>query len=106
MATRVLAAYYKLKQDTNYPALNLNAPVQADHATLIRQIAAAGTTLLKNKNKALPIQKPASIAIIGSDAGANPDGVNSCTDRNCNKGVLSMGTSPHLHLRHDHSCIS
>jgi len=91
MATRVLAAYYKLKQDTNYPALNLNAPVQADHATLIRQIAAAGTTLLKNKNKSLPIQKPASIAIIGSDAGANPDGVNSCTDRNCNKGVLSMG---------------
>jgi beta-glucosidase len=92
----VLAAWYKLGQDKSYPAVNKEAPVSAGHAALVREIASAGTVLLKNKNSALPIQAPQSIAVIGSDAGTNPDGINSCSDRTCNKGVLTMGT--HLHL--------
>jgi beta-glucosidase len=90
MTTRVLAAWYKLGQDS-YTPLNKNANTQGDHASLIRQVAAAGTVLLKNKNDVLPVKSPKSIAIIGSDAGPNPDGINSCSMQTCNKGVLTMG---------------
>lgn len=68
---------YLLGQDKNYPKVNLNASVQADHKTLIREIGAASTVLLKNTNKTLPLESPSTIAVIGSDAGSNPDGANS-----------------------------
>jgi beta-glucosidase-like glycosyl hydrolase len=98
MVTRVLAAYYKLDQQQNYPPLALQADVQADHGSLIRQVAAAGTVLLKNSKGALPLKTPASIAIIGSDAGSNPKGPNSCTMNQCDSGVLAMGARRHLHI--------
>jgi beta-glucosidase len=44
--------------------------------SLIRQMDAASTVLLKNTNNVLPLKKPKSIAIIGSGAAANPDGPN------------------------------
>ncbi|KAI0781584.1 glycoside hydrolase family 3 protein [Irpex lacteus] len=102
MATRILAAWYLLGQDKDYPAVNFNSKdpnspinqhvnVQGDHASLIRTIGAASTVLLKNERKALPLKAPKSIAVIGSGAGSNPDGPNACTDRGCNKGVLAMG---------------
>ncbi|THH07422.1 hypothetical protein EW145_g3390 [Phellinidium pouzarii] len=72
MATRILAAWYLLGQDSNYPSVNFDAwnsasgtHVQGDHATLIRQIGAASAVLLKNTNGALPLKAPKSIAIIG-----------------------------------------
>ncbi|KAH7104209.1 glycoside hydrolase superfamily [Auriculariales sp. MPI-PUGE-AT-0066] len=100
MATRTLAAWYLVGQDSGYPATNFNAwnsgsgqhiDVQGTHKTLIRQIGAASTVLLKNTNNALPLAKPASIAVIGSHAGPNSAGPNACTDRGCNTGVLAMG---------------
>ncbi|EIN13535.1 beta-glucosidase [Punctularia strigosozonata HHB-11173 SS5] len=102
MATRILAAWYLVGQDSGYPAVNFNAwnvnaspathvNVQADHANLIRTIAAASTVLLKNTNHVLPLNKPKSIALIGSAAGPNPNGPNGCTDRSCDSGVLAMG---------------
>jgi beta-glucosidase len=102
MATRILAAYYLLKQDQNYPAVNFDAwnqndainkhvDVQNGHGTLIRQIGAASTVLLKNVNKALPLNKPASLAIIGNDAGNNSRGPNGYSDRSGDDGVLAMG---------------
>ncbi|KAG1762842.1 glycoside hydrolase family 3 protein [Suillus occidentalis] len=42
--------------------------VQADHYKLVREIGAAGTVLLKNKNGALPLNKPRNMVLIGSDA--------------------------------------
>ena len=57
---------------------------------LIRQIDAASTVLLKNMGS-LPLKKPRSIAIIGSDAAVNPAGPNACSDRGCNVGTLAMG---------------
>ncbi|KAG8812312.1 hypothetical protein FRC17_002082, partial [Serendipita sp. 399] len=101
MATRILASWYLLGQDRNYPATNLwswdfNDPrnqhvnVQGDHASLIRQIGAASHVLLKNSGT-LPLKKPRSIAIIGSDAAVNPAGPNACADRGCNIGTLAMG---------------
>ncbi|KAL1729777.1 glycoside hydrolase family 3 protein [Schizophyllum commune] len=102
MALRILAAWYLLGQDEGYPETNiwawdLNDPrnlhvdVQADHASLIREIADASTILLKNENSTLPLSAPGSIAIIGNGAGNNSQGINGCVDRSCNDGVLAVG---------------
>ncbi|KAF8575983.1 glycoside hydrolase family 3 protein [Ramaria rubella] len=109
MVTRTMAAFYKMGQDSGYPAVNFDynsetsvlggqvvnehVNVQGDHYKLIREIGAAGTILLKNTNGALPlnIKNIKRIAIFGSDAGPNPDGPNGCSDRGCDQGTLAMG---------------
>ncbi|KIP12630.1 glycoside hydrolase family 3 protein [Phlebiopsis gigantea 11061_1 CR5-6] len=100
LATRILAGWYLLGQDQNYPAVNFDSwdssqgthvNVSADHASLIRTIGAASTVLLKNTNGALPLSKPKTIGIIGNDAGSNPNGPNSFTDRGGDSGVLALG---------------
>jgi beta-glucosidase len=102
MATRILAGWYLLGQDSGYPPVNFDSNdlsnpinqhvnVQGDHAIIIRTIGAASTVLLKNDGQTLPLKSPKSIAIIGSGAGPNPNGPNSCTDRTCDSGVLAMG---------------
>lgn len=91
MVHRILAAWYLTGQDTGYPAVNLNANVQGDHKTNVRAIARDGIVLLKNDDSALPLGKPARLALVGSAAVKNPDGINSCVDQGCNKGALGMG---------------
>ena len=106
MALRILSAWYMLGQDKGFPAPNIwswdfNDPrnkhvdVQADHKNLIRQIGAASTVLLKNKNSALPLKKPRTLALVGSDAAVNPAGPNACADRGCNivRNLLSPDLS-------------
>lgn len=115
MALRILAGFYLLGQDRGFPETNIyswnladprnrHVDVQDNHKVyntisyhrlgsdpirrLIRSIGAASIVLLKNKGS-LPLQKPCSIAIVGSDAAVNPDGPNSCADRGCN--VVSRG---------------
>jgi ribonuclease HII len=93
MATRILAAYYLLKQE-EYPVVNFSSwdtlddakvshearhatmhlkciqnnhtDVTADHDALVRQISAASIVLLKNTNGTLPLNKPRSLALIGT----------------------------------------
>lgn len=65
--------------------------MQGTHKTVARAIARDGIVLLKNTNNALPLKKPASLAIIGQDAIVNPAGPNACVDRQCNTGTLAMG---------------
>ncbi|KDQ63844.1 glycoside hydrolase family 3 protein, partial [Jaapia argillacea MUCL 33604] len=94
MATLILAGWYLLGQDLNYPEVSLGPTgpdVQGDHASLIRTIGAASTVLLKNHNHTLPLSAPQSIAVIGSGAGPNPSGPNACVDRSCDVGTLGMG---------------
>ncbi|KAF7789887.1 hypothetical protein EIP86_000835 [Pleurotus ostreatoroseus] len=100
LATRILAAWYLLGQDTGYPAVNFNSwnpsegqhiNVSANHASLIRTIGAASTVLLKNTNGVLPLKAPKSIALVGNDAGPNPNGPNSFTDRGGDSGILALG---------------
>nr|AAC26489.1 cellulose-binding beta-glucosidase [Phanerodontia chrysosporium] len=100
MATRILAAWYLLGQDQNFPAVNFNSwnsgqgqhvNVSGNHASLIRTIGAASQILLKNVNSALPLKKPKTIGIIGNGAGSNPNGPNAFSDRAGDVGVLALG---------------
>ncbi|KAF7327054.1 putative beta-glucosidase L [Mycena kentingensis (nom. inval.)] len=109
MATRVLAAFYKLGQDSGYPpvnfdaqkpdgsgSLNLGVSVRsAAHTALVREIGAASAVLLKNNRttagRGLPLAKDRvkSMAIVGLDA-AYPN--LSCGDLNeCNDDEYWMG---------------
>jgi beta-glucosidase-like glycosyl hydrolase len=105
MATRILASWYLLGQDSpDYPTTNFNAnhpldeetnehiDVQDDHQKLVREIGAASIVLLKNVNDALPLQKPRRLVLIGSDAGpAHIAGPNEFVDQGGVDGVLAMG---------------
>ncbi|KAB5566115.1 beta-glucosidase 1 [Coniochaeta sp. 2T2.1] len=76
MATRLLTAWHLLHQQHTYPPVAVHPPghkhfpidVQADHASLIRSIGAAGTVLVKNTNRALPLKHPKFLCVYGYDA--------------------------------------
>jgi beta-glucosidase len=70
---------------------NENVNVQADHALVVRNISREAITLLKNDNSTLPLSVNVSLKIFGQDAQNNPDGINSCSQRACDIGVLGMG---------------
>lgn len=59
--------------------------------SVIRKIGAASTVLLKNTNNALPLSKPISISLIGSDAGPPFNGPNGYADHGGDSGTLAMG---------------
>lgn len=115
--TRILAAYYQMGQDKDYPPPNFSANtqdaegplypgaepgsprgvvnefvnVQGDHAVVAKEVARDAITLLKNVNGTLPLSPRANLKVFGTDAEKNPDGINSCADQGCNKGTLGMG---------------
>ena len=99
MVTRILAAWYLLGQDDGYPEVAFSswdggqtaANVTANHATVVRNVARDSIVLLKNDDQTLPLRKPATLAIIGSDAISNAVGPNACNDRGCDNGTLAMG---------------
>jgi beta-glucosidase len=72
-----------------YQVINKHVDVRADHANIIREVAAKGTVLLKNIG-ALPLKKPKFLVVVGEDAGQNPKGPNGCGDRGCDDGTLGM----------------
>ncbi|KAG9086826.1 hypothetical protein FS749_003342 [Ceratobasidium sp. UAMH 11750] len=103
MAERIVAAWYLLGQDKDFPPVNFDAfrplaaennshvDVQDDHYKLVREIGAASTVLLKNVNGALPLKKPITMSLIGSDAGPPIRGPNGYNDRGGLDGTLAMG---------------
>ncbi|CAO3696576.1 unnamed protein product [Umbelopsis ramanniana] len=100
MATRILATWYKLGQDQNYPPVGVNsqdpqrAPfidVQDSHKKTIREIGAASAILLKNSENILPLNNVASLGIIGSDAGGAFYGPGGCTEGPCDTGTIAAG---------------
>jgi hypothetical protein len=114
MAMRIMAAYFKVGLTLQEPPINFDAwtldtygplhasiganiqqvnwhvDVRGDHGSLIRDIGARGTVLLKNLNNTLPLSKPKFVAVIGEDAGPNLYGPNGCSDRGCDNGTLGM----------------
>ncbi|KAJ7159012.1 glycoside hydrolase family 3 protein [Mycena crocata] len=102
MATRILAAWYLVGQDSGYPAVNFDAwnnnaagsqhiNVQSNHGTLIRQIDAASMVLLKNTGGVLPLKAPKTIAVVGNGATNSSRGANGYPDRGGDDGVLGLG---------------
>ena len=95
IATRILASWYLLHQDSpSYPPVsfsffdidsdeyNAHIDVQDSHYKLVRELGAASTILLKNENSVLPLGKHGSkaaersLVLIGSDAGPGRMGPN------------------------------
>lgn len=116
MAVRIMSAFYKVGRDRTqvpinfaswtldtygneyyyagegYKEINQHVDVRGDHANLVREIGSASIVLLKNVDGALPLTgREKFVAVFGEDAGSNPDGVNGCSDRNCDNGTLAMG---------------
>ncbi|KAL3428422.1 beta-glucosidase F [Phlyctema vagabunda] len=116
MVTRIVATWYQLGQDKDYIPPNFSSNtadptgpcypgalfsptcvtnqyvnVQANHATVAREVARESITLLKNANNTLPLRVNATLNVFGSHAQNNPDGINACNQRSCNKGTLGMG---------------
>ncbi|KAF9452890.1 glycoside hydrolase family 3 protein [Macrolepiota fuliginosa MF-IS2] len=104
MVTRILAGWYLLRQDSSsFPTTNFNAnnpdddstnehiDVQADHDQIVRQVGAASIVLLKNERNALPLKKPRSLVLIGSDAGPGRAGPNEFSNQFGSDGILAMG---------------
>ena len=116
MITRIMAPYYFLGQDKDFPQvdpstapLNNFSPqdrwmegfmdwniggeesrdVRSDHGELIRKLAAASTVLLKNEGAALPLKSVKSIAVFGNDAGDVTEGP--LNQEPFEYGVLSVG---------------
>ncbi|KAG2029707.1 glycoside hydrolase family 3 C-terminal domain-containing protein, partial [Suillus americanus] len=102
MAMRIISAWYFLHQDEGYPdvtvssfnfysPLNREVNAQSDHYLIVREIGAAGTVLLKNEG-ALPLYKPKSIVLVGSDAAPPVSGPNDYSDQGGDPtGILAMG---------------
>ncbi|KAI1754553.1 beta-glucosidase-like protein [Xylaria castorea] len=117
MAARVVATWYKMGQDAaDYPPPNFSSntadrvgplypgalisptgvvneyvDVQADHKTVAKQVAQEAITLLKNDGGFLPLTTSAPLFVFGTDAQADAQGINSCTDKSCNRALLAMG---------------
>lgn len=85
MITRVLAPYYLLGQDQNYPSLDLDRDAIGNNFEVNREVAAAGMILLKNTNNALPFNASQDnyFLVYGAAAGQS------------NQGFSSGGTSEH-----------
>ncbi|EMD88183.1 glycoside hydrolase family 3 protein [Bipolaris maydis ATCC 48331] len=93
MVLRIMTPYFQLGQDNGYPSvdpssadLNTFSPrntwtrefnltgeksrdVRGNHAELIRRHGAAGTVLLKNVDRTLPLKAPRNVAVFGNGAG-------------------------------------
>lgn len=88
MVRRILTPYLYLGQNTGYPSIDpsseylfldyfgmldtgiptpVGRDVRSNHSALIRNIAAAGTVLLKNSNNTLPLKSPRNIGVFGGD---------------------------------------
>ncbi|GME37074.1 Glycoside hydrolase family 3 [Neofusicoccum parvum] len=116
MATRIVAAWYQVGQDQDYPDPNFSTwttdatgllypgalfspsgvvnefvDVQGDHAAVARTVSMEAVTMLKNENGTLPLSESTPLKVFGTAQEKNPDGINSCSDKACNKGTLGMG---------------
>ncbi|GLA35267.1 hypothetical protein AnigIFM63309_010670 [Aspergillus niger] len=80
MATRIIATWYQLNQDTDFPTPGVGMPASAqsehqvvvgtapDERSTLLESAIEGHVLVKNTNNALPLQTPQLVSVFGYDA--------------------------------------
>ncbi|GKZ31987.1 hypothetical protein AbraIFM66950_001004 [Aspergillus brasiliensis] len=80
MATRIIATWYQLNQDTDFPTPGVGMPASAqsehqvvvgtspDEKSTLLESAIEGHVLVKNRNNALPLQTPQLVSVFGYDA--------------------------------------
>ncbi|XRM42326.1 hypothetical protein ABZX51_005549 [Aspergillus tubingensis] len=80
MATRIIATWYQLNQDTDFPTPGVGMPASAqsehqavvgtspDEKSTLLESAIEGHVLVKNTNNALPLQTPQLVSVFGYDA--------------------------------------
>ncbi|KAF1939632.1 beta-glucosidase 2 precursor [Clathrospora elynae] len=114
MVIRIMTPYFELGQDQGFPSVdpstadlnsfsprstwtreyNLTGEVSRDvrgnHGELIRRHGAAGSVLLKNVDRALPLKAPRNIAIFGNDA-ADPLRSSVLNQNNYEYGTILAG---------------
>ncbi|CZT13258.1 hypothetical protein WAI453_005398 [Rhynchosporium graminicola] len=82
MATRIVASWYQMGQDTSYPEIGLPANYVSPHKSvyardpssqpIVFQGAVEGHVLVKNVNKTLPLKKPRIVSVFGYDSMTPP----------------------------------
>ncbi|KAL2266408.1 hypothetical protein VTJ83DRAFT_5760 [Remersonia thermophila] len=106
MATRVVAAWYKLGQDKNPRRPNFSSHTRNRDGPLypgaifspsaqVNWFVNDAITLLKNDGGFLPLTagplRGGKLSVFGTDAQVNKNGPNACMFRSCNRGTLGMG---------------
>jgi beta-glucosidase len=114
MILRIMTPYYALGQDTGYPQVDkstqslgffplanyvhefsfgpLTDARTEEHVKLIRELGAAGTVLLKNKNGTLPLKQPMNIGVFGNDAADFSNGQYTLSSGGLEGGNYDIGT--------------
>ena len=116
MIVRIMTPYYQLRQDTNFPAIDISSAtlgfsqpgswkyefnfststqdVRGDHARLVREGGAAGAVLLKNVNRTLPLNEPMHVGVFGNGAGDLTKGMYTMGFDGPTNGLYEFGTVP------------
>ncbi|KAF2865476.1 avenacinase [Massariosphaeria phaeospora] len=110
MVTRIMTPFYFLGQDKGFPATDATVEplnffpkenyvhnftlgplvdVREGHRSLIRELGAAGTVLLKNTGNTLPLKQPKNIGVFGNDAADFSQGLIPSNDYDI--GTLPVG---------------
>jgi beta-glucosidase len=99
MMIRILAPYYLLGQDQNYPPINLNYDAMGDHHLLNRVIGTTGIILLKNDNNTLPFNTGTDkyYSIYGSPAGRKSDSLDPYRVPGIDGALYQGGGSGYVH---------
>ncbi|CAF0779019.1 unnamed protein product [Rotaria sordida] len=96
MATRIIAPYYLVGQDQDYPTVDLDRDAMEHNYIINREASRAGMILLKNLNNALPLNSSVNtnIYIYGQAAGQTTCGLEQTAwNANCGGALYQGGGS-------------
>ncbi|CAM4909144.1 unnamed protein product [Rotaria socialis] len=96
MATRIIAPYYLVGQDQDYPTVDLDRDTMENNYIINREASRAGMILLKNVNNILPLNSSVNtnIYIYGQAAGQTNCGLEQTSwNANCGGALYQGGGS-------------
>lgn len=98
MVVRILAPYFLLGQDQNYPPINPNHEASGDHHLINREVGTAGMILLKNTKNTLPFNTSTEkfYLIYGSAASRQIENINPNTLDGIDGAIYEGGGSGYV----------